>query len=97
MARHERRLTDPTTEELVRALAEAAAHANRGGDLPLSRQTPAQWRELVERCLRTAEGMHGMAGEAEPGRVKSGPWPLLGLVWWTDSRQRRHRATVAVA
>jgi hypothetical protein len=90
MARHERRLTDPTADELVRALAEAAAQANAGGDLPLIRQTPEQWRQLVEDCLRTPEGLFDRAGEAEPGRVKAGPWPLLAVVWWTDSRGRRH-------
>ncbi len=97
MFKFDRLLIAPTEEELERALAEAAAGANRGKRGNLLKWPPSK---LDNRLVGVADQHEGYrqwiagkkaASDPQPGRVERS---AVALVWWTDHLGRKHLRVV---
>src|SRR5262245_53663019 len=84
MLKHEAKLIDPDAEQIVEALTETAAAANkryRGGVVV---DNPAKWRKTARAAVRTREGYATFSG---PRIV---PASQVLAAWWTDAIDRKH-------
>jgi hypothetical protein len=97
MVRFDRLLIGPTEEELERALAEAAAGANRGKRGNLLKWPPANLHNRLAGVADQREGYRQWvagrkaASDWQPGRVERS---AVALAWWTDHLGRKHLRVV---
>jgi WD40 repeat protein len=82
----ERRMTNPTPEEVVAALEEAVKGPNHSAKLGRLTIAPDDLQSTARDCVKKREGTRRWVDPATRDRFVSGrsPATLVGLAWWTD-------------
>src|SRR5436309_2924245 len=85
MLKHEAKLINPTADEIVAALTEAVAAANKRCRARLLGDDPAKWRKFARDAAKAPEGYAMFRGGR--GGV---PATQVLAAWWTDAIGRKH-------
>jgi WD40 repeat protein len=92
MPNFQRRMTNPTADDVTAALETAARDTNYRAKLGRLTTDTAAFRSAAEACLREPEGVRRWVEESIRGQFVAGriPTTLVGLAWWTDPLGARH-------
>lgn len=85
MLKHEAKLINPNADEIVAALSEAVAAANKRCRARLLDDDPKKWQKFARDCAAEPEGYAMFRGGR--GGV---PATQLLAAWWTDAIGRKH-------
>jgi hypothetical protein len=85
MLKHEAKLIDPDAEQIVAALSEATAGANKRCRARLLEDRPEKWRKFARAAQAQPEGWEMFRGGR--GGV---PATQVLAAWWTDAAGRKH-------
>ncbi|QJW94204.1 WD40 repeat domain-containing protein [Frigoriglobus tundricola] len=85
MLKHEVKLIDPGADQIVAALTETTAGANKRCRARLLADDPAKWRKFARKAAAAAEG-HALFRGGRGGV----PATQVLAAWWTDAAGRKH-------